>query len=129
MPRAVEEMLRWGSPISSFMRTATRDTEVRGTRIREGDRLLMLYASANRDETVFGDDAEGFRVGATRAATSRSASASTSASAPQLARMEARVAFGEILWRCARIELAGEPEAMPSLLVRGVVRLPVAFAR
>ena len=94
MPRAVEEMLRWGSPVASFMRTATRDTELRGTPIREGDRLLLLYASANRDEAVFGADAEEFsRPARRRAGTSPSASASTSASAPQLARMEARIAF------------------------------------
>src|SRR4029453_14408683 len=62
LPRAIEEMLRWGSPIGSFMRTATRDAVVRGQPIREGDRLLLLYAAANRDEEMFGPDADEFRA-------------------------------------------------------------------
>src|SRR5262249_46210361 len=62
LPGAIEEMLRGGTPVGSFMRTATRDVVLRDTQIRAGDRLLMLYASANRDEDVFGDDADEFRV-------------------------------------------------------------------
>jgi cytochrome P450 len=127
VPRAVEEMLRFGSPILAFMRTATRDAEVRGTTIREGDRLLMLYASANRDERVFGDDAESFRIGRDASGHVAFGFGEHFCLGAALARMEARVAFEEILWRWRRIELAGEPEAMPSLLVRGIVRLPVAF--
>ena len=127
VPRAVEEMLRFGSPILAFMRTATRDAEVRGTKVREGDRLLMLYASANRDERVFGDDAECFRIGRDASGHVAFGFGEHFCLGAALARMEARVAFEEILWRWRRIELAGEPEAMPSLLVRGIVRLPVAF--
>ena len=125
MPRAVEEMLRWGSPVASFMRTATRDTELRGTRIREGDRLLLLYASANRDEAVFGADAEEFRV-------QRDASRHVAFGfgehfclGAQLARMEARIAFAQLLERFGRWELAGEVERLPSLFMRGVVHLPL----
>ena len=127
MPRAVEEMLRWGSPVSSFMRMATRDTELRGIHIREGDRLLMLYSAANRDEGLFGDDAEEFRV-------QRDASRHVAFGfgehfclGAQLARMEARIAFAELLERFERWELAGTVERLPSLFMRGIVHLPLAL--
>jgi len=128
VPRAVEEMLRFGSPILAFMRTALRDTEVRGTKIRAGDRLLMLYASANRDEEVFGADAERFRV--TRDASGHVAFGFGEhfCLGAALARMEGRIAFEEILKRWRTIELAGAVETLPSMLVRGIVRLPVVFA-
>ena len=62
LPGAVEELLRWTTPVISFMRTATRATVVRGQAIAEGDPLLLVYASANRDESVFGPDAGRFRI-------------------------------------------------------------------
>ncbi len=127
MPRAVEEMLRWGSPVSSFMRMATRDTELRGTPIREGDRLLMLYSAANRDEAVFGADADEFRV-------QRDASRHVAFGfgehfclGAQLARMEARIAFAQLLERFERWELAGTVERLPSLFMRGIVHLPLSL--
>jgi len=128
IPRAVEEMLRFGSPILAFMRTALRDTEVRGTKVRAGERLLMLYASANRDEAVFGPDAEAFRV--TRDASGHVAFGFGEhfCLGAALARMEGRIAFEEIVQRWSRIELAGAIESLPSMLVRGIVRLPVAFS-
>ncbi|MFN8603175.1 MAG: cytochrome P450 [Candidatus Binatia bacterium] len=128
LPRAVEEMLRFGSPILAFMRTATRDTELRGTQVREGDRLFMLYASANRDERVFGDDAESFRIGRDASGHVAFGFGEHFCLGAALARMEARVAFEEILWRWRRIELTGDAVAQPSLLVRGIERLPLAFA-
>jgi cytochrome P450 len=129
IPRAVEEMLRWGSPIASFMRTATRDTELRGTPIREGDRLLMLYVSANRDESVFGADAEDFR--ARRDATRHVAFGFGEhfCLGAQLARIEGRIAFARLLERFKRWELAGTIRYLPSVFVRGVVELPLALSR
>jgi cytochrome P450 len=128
LPAAVDEMLRWGSPISAFMRTATRDVEVRGTSVSAGDRLLLLYASANRDERVFGDDAERFRV--TRDASRHVAFGFGEhfCLGAALARLEGRLAFEELLRRFSRIELAGEVERLPSLIVRGIVRLPLVLA-
>ena len=129
IPAAVEEMLRWGSPITSFMRTATRDTTLRGQRIGAGERVLMLYAAANRDEAVFGPDAEDFRV-------SRDASRHLAFGFGEhfclgagLARMEARIAFEELLARFATIDLAGPVERLRSVLMSGIVCLPLAFAR
>jgi len=129
VPRAVEEMLRFGSPILAFLRTASRDTELRGTKIAEGDRLFLLYASANRNERVFGEDAESFRIARDAAGHVAFGFGEHFCLGAALARLEVRVAFEEILRRWRRIELAGQPEAQPSLLVRGLVRLPVAFAR
>jgi cytochrome P450 len=128
MPRAVEEMLRWGSPIASFMRVATRDTALHGTPIREGDRLLLLYSSANRDEAVFGADADAFSV--TRDASRHVAFGFGEhfCLGAQLARMEARIAFTQLLERFGRWELAGEVERLPSLFLRGIVRLPLTLA-
>jgi cytochrome P450 len=129
LPRAVEEMLRWGSPVSSFLRTATRDTELRGTQIREGDRVLMLYAAANRDEEVFGDDAEDFRV--TRDASRHVAFGFGEhfCLGAALARLEGRIAFEELLSRFSSIALVGEIERLPSIVIRGIVRLPVTLSR
>jgi cytochrome P450 len=127
MPRVVEEMLRWGSPVGSFMRTATGDTQLRGTDIHEGDRLLLLYASANRDAAVFGSDAEEFRV--MRDATGHVAFGFGEhfCLGAQLARMEARSAFAQLLDRFAGWDLAGPVERLPSLFMRGIVHLPLAL--
>ena len=62
IPVAVEEMLRWNSPVVHMARAATADVEIRGQLIREGDVVVMLYGSANRDEDIFGADAEEFKV-------------------------------------------------------------------
>lgn len=127
VPRAVEEMLRFGSPILAFMRTALRDVEVRGTQVREGDRLLMLYAAANRDPGVFGADAERFRVDRDASGHVAFGFGEHFCLGAALARMEARISFEEMFARWRSIELAGEVETLPSMLVRGVVKLPVAL--
>ena len=62
LPDAVEELLRWVTPIQAFGRTAVVDVELAGQRIAEGDFVVMLYASGNRDEAVFGPTAEQFDV-------------------------------------------------------------------
>ena len=62
VPGGVEECLRWVTPVHAFCRTATADTVVAGTRVSEGDYLCMLYASGNRDERIFGEDAARFDV-------------------------------------------------------------------
>ncbi|RIK99777.1 MAG: cytochrome P450 [Proteobacteria bacterium] len=129
LPNAVEEMLRWWTPVQSFIRTATRDTELRGKRIREGDVMLLLYASANRDEEIWGDDADRFDVARDHARQRHLAfgfGEHLCLGAP-LARLEARVVFEELCARFPRFELAGEPQLLHSRLIHGVERLPVAF--
>jgi len=128
MPRAVEEMLRWGSPVGSFMRTATAGTQLRGTEIHEGDRLLLLYASANRDEAMFGADAEEFRVARDAAGHVAFGFGEHFCLGAQLARMEARSAFAQLLERFAGWELAGAVVRLPSLFMRGIVHLPLVLA-
>ena len=81
LPVAIEEMLRWVSPIKNMARTATVDTELAGQRISAGDTLLLLYSSANRDERVFADPFR-FDIAGPRTTTSRSASVPTSVSVP-----------------------------------------------
>jgi len=129
LPNAVEEMLRWWTPVHSFIRTATRDTELRGRRIAAGDVLLLLYASANRDEEIWGEEADRFDVGRDHARQRHLAfgfGEHLCLGAP-LARLEARVVFEELLARYPRFELAGEPELLHSRLMHGVERLPVVF--
>jgi cytochrome P450 len=128
MPSAVEEMLRWGSPVGSFMRTATCDTVLSGTQLREGDRVLLLYASANRDEAVFGTNAEEFHVTRDAGAHVAFGYGAHFCLGAQLARMEARIAFAALLARYARWDLAGPVERLPSVFMRGVVRLPLCLS-
>lgn len=129
IPRAVEEMLRWGTPVASFMRTATRDVEVRGTRIRAGEPVLMLYASANRDEDVFGPDAEAFRPSRDARDHVAFGFGEHFCLGAALARLEARIAFEELLARFPSVELAAPVVRLRSINIRGIVRLPVLLSR
>jgi cytochrome P450 len=130
LPGAVEEMLRWVTPVRSFARTATRDTDIRGQRIAEGDYVLLLYASGNRDEDVFGPTADLFDV------TRRTESSQVAFGfgehfclGASLARLEVRVLFEELLDRFPDFSIAGEIVPLRSLLINGIVRMPVTFGR
>ena len=126
---AVEELLRWVTPVGAFGRTATRDTELHGTPIAAGQFLVLLYTSANRDEDVFGDTAD--RLDVTRQPNPHVAFGFGEhfCLGASLARLEARVFYEELLRRYTRIELAGEVERLRSTLMRGIVRLPVVLQR
>ena len=108
MPGAVEEMLRWVSPIKNMARTATRDVELAGAQIREGQELLLLYASANRDEAVF-DDPETFDI--TRSPNPHIAFGFGAhfCLGNQLARLELRVMVERLLARLPDLHLAIGP--------------------
>jgi cytochrome P450 len=125
IPGAVEEMLRWNSPVVHMARTATADVEIRGQRIAEGDVVVMLYGSANRDEDVFGADSEEFKV--TRHPNPHIAfgCGEHSCIGAQLARLEATVMFEELLGRFPRLELVGQVDRMLATMVPGVKRMPV----
>jgi cytochrome P450 len=125
IPGAVEEMLRWNSPVVHMARTATVDVEIRGQRIAEGDVVVMLYGSANRDEDIFGCDSEEFKV--TRHPNPHIAfgCGEHSCVGAQLARLEATVMFEELLRRFPRLELVGEVDRMRATMVPGVKRMPV----
>jgi cytochrome P450 len=128
MERAVEECLRWVTPIQTFGRTVTRDTEIGGARVRAGDWLVMLYASANRDERVFGETADRFDT--TRVVESSHVAFGFGEHlclGAALARLEARVLLSELLARFPGVEVAGAPRWTESTLVRGLEQLPVAL--
>jgi cytochrome P450 len=123
---AIEEMLRWVSPIRCFIRTATRDTEIRGTAIPEGASLILLYASGNRDEEVFGPTAGEFRID--RPAEPAHLSFGFGEHfclGASLARLEARLMFEGILERWTGMEIAGPVEVLRSTIMNGLVRMPV----
>ena len=129
VPGGVEECLRWVTPVHAFCRTATADTEVGGTRIAEGDYLCMLYASANRDELVFGDDAARFDVrrpaNPMHLAFGFGEHVCLGAS---LARLEGRIFLEELLARFPAYAVTGSAERVLSTTVAGIRSLPVVLA-
>ncbi|HBZ69691.1 MAG TPA: cytochrome P450 [Deltaproteobacteria bacterium] len=129
LPNAVEEMLRVWTPVHSFTRTATRETELRGGKISDGETLLLLYASANRDEEVWGEDSDRFDVGRDHSHQRHLAFGFGEhlCLGASLARLEALILFQELLARYPNFELAGEPTLLRSRLMHGVEHLPVLF--
>ena len=111
----------------SFCRTATRDTELSGTQIAEGDFVLMLYQSANRDESVFGPTADQLDVTRTPNPHTSFGYAEHYCLGAGLARLEAKIVFEELLARWPAYEVAGAVERQPSRLVRGITQLPLAL--
>jgi cytochrome P450 len=126
VPSAVEEMIRWVTPVKQFMRTATEDYELRGTRIREGDALLLSYPSANRDEDVF-DEPFAFDVARNPNKHVAFGFGAHYCLGAQLARMEGRALYDELVPRLRSIELAGEPSYMQTLFVGGPKHLPIRY--
>ena len=126
IPLAVEEMLRWTCPLHYFRRTATRDTEIRGRPIREGDRVVMLYSSANFDEDVF-DAPMKFDIARDPNPHLAFGHGIHLCLGANLARLEARVFFEEFFNAFDRIELKGEPVYIRSNNIHGFKRMPVAL--
>ena len=127
VPTAVEEMLRWTTPVVSFMRTATRDAELGGQAIREGDPVLMLYASANRDDRQFGPTADRFDIGRDPNHHVAFGFGAHFCIGATLARIEARVLLEELLDRFESVEPVGEVERSNSSVIAGVKRAPLVF--
>jgi cytochrome P450 len=127
VPTAVEEMLRWTTPVISFMRTATRNTGLGGQAIREGDPVLMLYASANRDGRQFGPTADRFDIGRNPNQHVAFGFGTHFCIGATLARIEARVLLEELLDRFETVELAGDVERSHSSVIAGVKRAPLVF--
>ncbi len=127
MPAAVEEMLRWGSVVMYFRRTATREVEISGQRIGPGEKLTMWYISANRDEEIF-PDGDVFDVG--RSPNNHVAFGGGGAHfclGASLARLEIRILFEELLRRLPDIEQAGPAARLRSNFINGIKHLPVRF--
>jgi cytochrome P450 len=125
---AVEECLRWVTPVQAFCRTATEGVELNATPIARGDYVCMIYASANRDERIFGPGASRFDV--------RRASNPVNLAfgfgehvclGASLARLESRIFVDELLARFPRYEVTGTPERVLSTTVAGIRSLPVVL--
>jgi cholest-4-en-3-one 26-monooxygenase len=124
---AVEEILRWASPVLHFRRTATADTELHGQRIAQGDKVVMWHISANRDEEVF---TEPFRFDITRTPNNHVAFGGGGPHhclGAYLARMQLRLMFTEIVARIPDMHLAAKPELLRSNVLHGVKHMPVVF--
>ena len=126
-PKAIEEIVRWSTPVIHFRRTATRDTELSGQKIREGEKVVMFYNSANRDDAVF-DDPHRFDI-------TRSPNEHVGFGGPgahhclgaHLARREMLVAFRQIFQRLPDLRVTGEPERLASNFIHGIKRMPCKF--
>jgi cholest-4-en-3-one 26-monooxygenase len=127
IPGAVEEMLRWASPVLHFRRTATKDLTLGGQAIAAGDKVVIWYVSANRDERVF-DDPMRFDI-----ERSPNEHVAFGGGGPHfclganLARMEIRVLFEELLDRWSDLELNGEPTRLRSNFINGIKHIPIRF--
>jgi cytochrome P450 len=129
LPGAVEEMLRWVTPIQAFGRTAAVDVEIAGTPVAAGEFVVLLYASANRDEEAFGPTADRFEVGRPHLPTHLAFGFGEHVCiGASLARLEARIFFDELLARYPGFGLDGEPDYTLSTLVSGARALPVRLA-
>lgn len=126
LPSAVEEMLRWVTPVIHFRRTATRDVELRGQQIKEGDKVVLYYSSANRDEEVFADG-QTFNVARDPNDHLAFGIGQHSCLGLNLARLEIRVMFEELLRRMPDIEQTGPARRLRSNFINGVKSLPVRF--
>ncbi|MEI8082947.1 MAG: cytochrome P450 [Actinomycetes bacterium] len=126
MGKAVEEMIRWVTPVKEFMRTAQADTEVRGVSIKKGEAVLLSYVSANRDEDVFYEP-NTFDVGRDPNKHLSFGYGVHFCLGASLARMEINSFFSELLPRLESIELNGSPELVASTFVGGVKHLPIRY--
>jgi cytochrome P450 len=126
LPGAVDEMLRWWTPVMVFRRTAVVGVELGGTRIRAGDKVVVSFTSANRDQRVFADPD---RFDITRAPNPHLSFGHGPhfCLGAQLARAQMRALFAELLRRTRSIELDGEPVLLRSNFQRGVKRLPIRW--
>jgi cytochrome P450 len=128
IPAAVEELLRWTTPVISFMRTATAATTIRGVEVAAGDPVLLVYASANRDEEVFGPDAAELRIDRHPNPHVSFGFGPHFCLGAALARLEGRVVLGQLLDRFDTLSLAGPVQRTPSPVIAGVRRAPLVFS-
>jgi cytochrome P450 len=126
IPSLVEEAIRWTTPIHQFVRLAARDYDVRGQRVREGDRIILCFPSGNRDEEVF-EDPFAFRVDRKPNRQIGFGYGAHMCLGMHLARMEMSIFFQELLPRLAWVELAGKPRRTITNFVGGPRSVPIRF--
>lgn len=125
VPGAVEELLRFDSPVQISQRVVTEDMELAGRRVRAGDEIVLMLGAANRDPAVFAGAAT---LDVTRPDAHRHVAFGGGIHlclAAALARLEGQVAFAALLSRVGRLELVGEPVRRPTFTLRGLESLPV----
>ncbi len=127
LPTAVDEMIRWVSPVTHFMRTATEDYTIRDTTIKAGESVLLSYPSGNRDEDTFTDPFK-FDVGRTPNRHLAFGFGIHYCLGAMLARMEMRTFFNELIPRIKTMELAGDYAHIHTTFVGGLKRLPVTYS-
>jgi cytochrome P450 len=123
---AVEEVVRWATPVNYMRRTAARDVELCGLKIRQGDHLILFYASANRDEEVF-EDPFRFRIDRDPNPHLGFGIGEHFCLGAHLARRSQRALFAELARRLEAVELAGDPEWIRSSFVVGLKHLPIRY--
>jgi cytochrome P450 len=126
IPSAVEEILRFAPAVHHFRRTATEDTELRGKKIRAGDKVVLWYPSANRDEDVF-PEPDRFDIRRTPNEHLAFGIGEHFCMGANLARLELRVAFAKLAERLDEIELAGPIARLHSSFVGGIKRVPIRY--
>ncbi|MGQ0830874.1 MAG: cytochrome P450 [Microthrixaceae bacterium] len=127
LPTAVEEVLRWTTPVTSFLRTAVADTTLSGVAIAAGDPLLMLYASANRDEEEFGPTAGTFDVGRTPNHHVALGHGPHFCLGAALARLELTVVLDSVVERWRRLTVAGPVIRSGSSIIAGIKAAPLTL--
>lgn len=128
IPAAIDEMLRFEPAVHHFRRRATRDTEIRGVRVREGEKVVLWYPSANRDEEVF-ENPHTFDI--KRGNASEQIAFGTGQHfclGASLARLQLKCIFEETLGRIPYMELDGAPRRLRSNFINGVKEMPVSFS-
>jgi cytochrome P450 len=125
IPGLVDEAIRWSTPVKHFMRTAVEDYEIGGATISAGDWVMLSYASANRDETVFNEPFN-FSVGR-QSKHLAFGFGGHSCLGQHLARLEMQILFEELLPRIKSLELAGEPTSSQSIFISGPKSLPIRY--
>ncbi len=126
IPNLIEEAIRWTTPVRTFMRSASADTEIRGRRINKGDWLMLCYASGNRDEEVFAN-ADTFDIDRTPNRQLAFGFGAHLCLGQHLARMEMRILYEELLAKLRSVRLDGTPRYVESFFVTGLKSLPIAF--
>ncbi|BBY90628.1 linalool 8-monooxygenase [Mycobacterium gallinarum] len=125
LPLAVEEMLRFTSPVTHMAREATEDVEIRGQQIKAGEKIVMLYGAANRDAEIFGPTSEEFDITRNPNPHIAFGAGEHACLGAQLARLEARIMFEVLLGTYPTIELTGDVTRLRATMVPGVKKMPV----
>jgi len=126
VPALIEEAIRFATPVKTFMRSASADTELRGRAIKQGDWLMLCYASANRDEEVFANP-DAFDIDRKPNRQIAFGYGAHLCLGQHLARLEMRILFEELVPRLKSVRLNGEPKLSESFFVSGLKTLPIAF--